>query len=60
MVYIKANGITIKKNVIDKGFRVDYTYSSINNNEQIELQMFMLDENLETPYIGSVYLICKQ
>ena len=59
-LYIKANGITIKKNVIDKGFRVDYTYSSINNNEQIELQMFMLDENLETPYIGSVYLICKQ
>ena len=54
----KANGVDFDIKAIDKGFKVDYSYSNIGN-QQIELQMFMLDENLEKPYIGSVYLICS-
>ena len=55
----KTNGVDFDIKAIDKGFKVDYSYSNIGTNQQIELQMFMLDENLEKPYIGSVYLICS-
>ena len=44
---------------INKGFKVDYKYNNLGNNEQIEIQMFMLDENLEKPWIGTIYLICQ-
>ena len=42
---------------IDKGFKVDY--SCIDTNKQIQLVMFMVDENLKEFNIGSVFLDCK-
>jgi len=59
-LYIKDNDkFKYKITPINKGFKVDYNYNNLGNNEQIEIQMFMLDENFEKPYIGTIYIICK-
>ena len=48
--------VDFKITSINKGYTVNYNYN-IGKNEQVKLFLLMLDENLQTRHIGSIFLI---
>ena len=49
--------VDFKITSINKGYTVNYNYYNIGKNEQVKLHLLMLDENLQTRHIGSIFLI---
>ena len=51
--------VDFKITSINKGYTVNYNYYNITKNEQVKLYLLMLDENLQTRHIGTIFLICN-